>query len=477
MEVLRNYIGGEWVSGTTTIENINPSDSRDVINLCTQGKAKDVDAAVNAARTAFTTWRNASPQVRHDLLDSIGNALLRRKDTVGEMLSREEGKTLAEGVGETVRAGQLFKFFAGEALRIYGEKVDSVRPGVDVDIVREPIGVVGVITPWNFPIAIPAWKIAPALAYGNCVIFKPAYSTPGMACVIASLFEEFGGPSGVLNLVMGSGSEVGGAMVSHPDIAAISFTGSVGVGSGIAATCGASQKKVQLEMGGKNPMIVMEDADLSVAVSACVNGAFFSTGQRCTASSRFIVHEDIHDDFVKATKQAMEKLKVGNALSPDTDIGPVIDEKQLASNLRYVELAKAEGADVHGGQRLHLDMPGCYQAPALFVNTDNNMRINQEEIFGPCASVIKCKGFEEAIAIANDTIFGLSAGICTTSLKYSREFRRRADAGVLMVNLPTAGLDYHVPFGGRKQSSYGPKEQGKYAVEFYTMVKTVYINA
>ena len=477
VEELQNYINGEWVSGRTRIENINPSDTRDVINLCSQGSAEDVDAAVMAARSAFTVWRDASPQVRHDLLDSIGNALLLRKDEVGAMLSREEGKTLAEGVGETIRAGQLFKFFAGEALRICGEIVDSVRPGVDVDIVREPIGVVGLITPWNFPIAIPAWKIAPALAYGNCVVFKPASSTPGMASVIVSLFHEFGGPAGVLNLVMGGGSEVGGALVAHPDIAAISFTGSIGVGSGIAAACGASQKKVQLEMGGKNPMIVMEDADLAVAVSACVNGAFFSTGQRCTASSRFIVHEDIHDDFVAAVKLAMEQLKVGDALSPDTDIGPVIDEKQLASNLRYIELAKEEGADVHGGERLDLNVPGFYQAPALFVNTNNAMRINQEEIFGPCASVIKCEGFEEAISIANDTRFGLSAGICTTNLKYAREFRRRADAGVLMVNLPTAGLDYHVPFGGRKQSSYGPKEQGKYAVEFYTMVKTAYINA
>jgi alpha-ketoglutaric semialdehyde dehydrogenase len=474
MKELKNYINGEWVSGYKTINNINPSNSTDVINLCAQGNAEDVALAVAAAKNAFSSWRNVTPQVRSDLLDAIGNALLDRKEEIGHILSREEGKTIPEGIGETIRAGQVFKFFAGEALRFTGERVDSIRPGVDVDIIREPLGVVGLITPWNFPIAIPAWKMAPALAYGNCVVFKPASLTPGVAHVIVELFEEFGGPAGVLNMVMGGGAEVGNALVSHADVAAISFTGSVGVGSGIAAICGAEQKKVQLEMGGKNPMIIMEDADLSVAIPACVNGAFFSTGQRCTASSRFIVHEDIHDEFVAGVKEALSKLTIGSALDSDTDIGPVVDDKQLSSNLRYVALAKEEGAEVYGGERLELNKNGYYQAPALFVNTNNSMRINQEEIFGPCASVIKVGSFEEAIAVANDTEFGLSSGICTTSLKYTREFKRQADAGVLMVNLPTAGLDYHVPFGGRKKSSYGPKEQGKYAVEFYTMVKTAY---
>lgn len=474
MEELKNYINGEWVSGYKTIDNVNPSDLTDVINTCAQGTADDVNRAVAAAKAAFKFWRNVTPQVRYDLLDAIGTALLARKEDIGKILSREEGKTVPEGIGETIRAGQVFKFFAGEALRFTGERVDSIRPGVDVDIIREPLGVVGLITPWNFPVAIPAWKMAPALAYGNCVVFKPASLTPGIAQVIVKLFEEFGGPAGVLNMVMGGGVEVGEAIVSHPDVAAISFTGSVGVGSGIAATCGAMQKKVQLEMGGKNPMIVMEDADLSIAIPACVNGAFFSTGQRCTASSRFIVHEAIHDEFVAGVKAALAELRVGDAADPDTDIGPVIDEKQLASNLRYVALAKEEGAEVHGGERLEFEKNGYYQAPALFLNTHNAMRINQEEIFGPCASVIKVASFDEAIAVANDTEFGLSSGICTTSLKYTREFKRQADAGVLMVNLPTAGLDYHVPFGGRKKSSYGPKEQGKYAIEFYTMVKTAY---
>lgn len=474
---IKNFINGEWVSGHKTVENINPANTNDVINQAAEGTAADIDSAVQAASNAFPAWRDTTPQVRHDLLDAIGNAILERKEEFGTVLAREEGKTLPEAIGETVRAGQVFKFFAGEALRCAGENVSSVRPGVDIDVIREPIGVVGIITPWNFPIAIPAWKMAPALAYGNCVVFKPAPATPGTSYILAQLFDEFGGPPGVLNMVMGDGAEVGDALVTHPKVAAISFTGSVKTGRGIIASCGASQKKVQVEMGGKNPMIVMEDADLSIAVPACINGAYFSTGQRCTASSRFVVHQAVHDEFVAAVGEGMQKLRIGDPLQATTDIGPVIDERQLASNLRYVALAAEEGAVVQGGERVDLDNPGYYQAPALFTQTSNDMRINQEEIFGPCASVIKVSDFDEAIETANDVKFGLSSGICTTSLKYAREFKRRADAGVLMVNLPTAGLDYHVPFGGRKASSYGPKEQGRYAVEFYTMVKTAYTYA
>ena len=474
---IKNFINGEWVGGHKTVENINPANTNDVINQAAEGAAADIDSAVQAASIAFPAWRDTTPQVRHDLLDAIGNAILDRKEEFGTVLAREEGKTLPEAIGETVRAGQVFKFFAGEALRCAGENVSSVRPGVDIDVIREPIGVVGIITPWNFPIAIPAWKMAPALAYGNCVVFKPAPATPGTSYILAQLFDEFGGPPGVLNMVMGDGAEVGDALVTHPKVAAISFTGSVKTGRGIIASCGASQKKVQVEMGGKNPMIVMEDADLSIAVPACINGAYFSTGQRCTASSRFVVHQAVHDEFVAAVGEGMQKLRIGDPLQATTDVGPVIDERQLASNLRYVALAAEEGAIVQGGERLELENPGYYQAPALFTQTSNDMRINQEEIFGPCASVIKVSDFDEAIATANDVEFGLSSGICTTSLKYAREFKRRADAGVLMVNLPTAGLDYHVPFGGRKASSYGPKEQGRYAVEFYTMVKTAYTYA
>jgi acyl-CoA reductase-like NAD-dependent aldehyde dehydrogenase len=472
-----NLIGAEWVSFGNYRDNINPSDISDVIGAYSYGDGAAVDAAVEAAKSAFPAWRDASPQVRHDLLDAVGNTIASRKDEIGRLLSREEGKTLAEGIGETMRAAQVFKFFAGEALRQVGDLQASVRPDIDVEVTREPVGIVGLITPWNFPIAIPAWKIAPALAYGNCVIIKPADLTPGCAHVIAEILKECGCPPGVFNLVMGRGSVVGEAIVTHPDISAISFTGSVATGHHIAETCGRLRKKVQLEMGGKNPMVVLNDADLSVAVPACINGTFFSTGQRCTASSRLIVEAGIHDEFVAAMTRAMQALKIGDALDQATQIGPVVDANQLNSNLDYVDLAKTEAASVIGGERLELEADGYYQAPALFVGTTNDMRINREEIFGPCGSVIKVANFDEAIAVANDTEFGLSAGICTRSLKHARAFKRQAAAGMVMVNLPTAGVDYHVPFGGRKGSSFGAREQGRYAVEFYTTVKTAYVFA
>ncbi|MDF3854552.1 aldehyde dehydrogenase family protein [Paracoccus sp. P2] len=473
-EIQGNLIGGEWLPDGDCRPNVNPSDTRDIIGFFACADRTAVDQAVHAARSAFPAWAAAGPQVRHDLLDAVGTELLARKEEIGRLLAREEGKTLPEAMGETIRAGQVFKFFAGEALRVAGDAQQSVRPGIDVAVTREPVGVIALITPWNFPIAIPAWKIAPALAYGNCVVLKPAELTPGCAHVIAQLLHKHGCPAGVFNLVMGPGSVLGDALVSHPGIDAVSFTGSAATGSRIAATCGTLRRKVQLEMGGKNPMVVMDDADLQNAVQACLNGAFFSTGQRCTASSRLIVQKGIHDAFVERLGREMRALRVGDALQPDTQIGPVVDQRQLDSNLAYVELARSEAAEVLGGERLELDKPGFYQAPALFLNTTNDARINREEIFGPCASVIRVEDFDEALAIANDTEFGLSAGICTGSLKHASEFRRRVEAGMVMVNLPTAGVDYHVPFGGRKGSSFGPREQGRYAAEFYTVVKTAY---
>jgi aldehyde dehydrogenase (NAD+) len=473
----QNYIAGEWVQGADVNNNINPSDISDCVGEFARGSASDVDAAVSAANAALSGWANASPQVRHDVLDAAGNEILARKEEIGALLSREEGKTLAEGIGETTRAGQVFKFFAGEALRVTGDLIASVRPDIGVEVTREPVGVVGIITPWNFPIAIPAWKIAPALAFGNSVVCKPADLTPGCAHVIAEVLANAGCPAGVFNLVMGAGSTVGAAMLDSDGIQAISFTGSVPTGRRIAVKCAETMKKVQLEMGGKNPMVVLDDADLSTAVGACVNSAYFSTGQRCTASSRFIVQSGIHDEFVNAVLSKLATLKIGDALDPSTQIGPVVDARQLNSNLDYVALAAEEGAEVIGGERLNLEKEGYYQKPALFLNTKNDMRINREEIFGPCASVIKVDDFDEALSVANDTEFGLSAGICTQSLKTASQFKRQAEAGMVMVNLPTAGVDYHVPFGGRKGSSYGAREQGRYAVEFYTTVKTAYVSA
>ena len=471
-----NLIGGEWVAGDP-VPNVSPSNKQDVVGYFSHASQDQTDAAILAAHAAFPAWRDATPQFRADLLDQVGTALIARKDAIGNILAREEGKTLAEGIGETVRAGQIFKFFAQEALRLTGDAIGSTRPDIDIEITREPLGVVGLITPWNFPIAIPAWKIAPALAYGNCVVLKPAELTPACAHILATLIYEAGCPPGVFNLVVGQGSVVGSALVEHSDVDAISFTGSVPVGRQIAASAMAGMKKLQLEMGGKNPMVILEDADMDSAVAACLNSAFFSTGQRCTAASRLIVQAGIHDAFVERLTKAMISLKVGDALAPDTQIGPVASERQLAGNMAYVELARAEGAQVIGGDQLDHVLPGYYQAPALFLAANNRMRISREEIFGPAAAVIKVDDFEEALAVANDTDFGLSSGICTNSLSYARKFRRYSKAGMVMVNLPTAGVDYHVPFGGRKSSSYGSREQGRHAVEFYTAVKTSYVFA
>jgi aldehyde dehydrogenase (NAD+) len=475
MALKPHLIGGAWVEGSDGQDNVNPSDLSDVVGVYARADKALAEQAVAAAKAAFPAWSRTTPQQRFDILDAAGDEILARKAEIGELLSREEGKIRAEGVMEAARAGQIFKFFAGEALRIAGEHVASVRPRVEVDITREPMGVVGLITPWNFPVAIPAWKIAPALAYGNCVVLKPANLVPGCSWVLADILHRAGVPEGVLNLVMGSGGTVGEVLLESPDIAAISFTGSVATGRHVAATCAARLAKVQLEMGGKNPLIVLNDADLATAVSCAVNGAFFSTGQRCTASSRLIVTEQIHDRFVAAVSEQLGALKVDHALKDGTHIGPVVDQSQLEQDLSYLEVGQKEGAKLaHGGDRLSRDTEGYYLAPALFTETTNAMRINREEIFGPVATVIRVKDYDEALAVANDTPFGLSAGICTTSLKHASHYKRNAEAGMVMVNLPTAGVDYHVPFGGRKGSSYGPREQGRYAAEFYTTVKTAY---
>ena len=476
MSQFANYIDGQWVDGASVSRNVNPSNLDDVVGEFAQADAEQTQRAIGAARKAFAQWSLSTPQQRFDLLDQVGSTILARKAELGRLLAREEGKTLPEAIGEVGRAGQIFKFFAGETLRIGGEVVPSVRPGMTVEMTREPIGVVGLITPWNFPIAIPAWKIAPALAYGNTVVIKPADLVPASTYELVKIIAEAGAPAGVINLVMGRGSVVGEALVNSPDVDAVSFTGSVATGRAIGAKCFASGKKFQLEMGGKNPMVVLDDADLDVAVEACLNGAFYSTGQRCTASSRLIVTEGIYDRFIDGMKKRMQALKVGDALEDGIHIGPVVDDKQLQQDERYIAVAREEGGTVFGGERVERSTRGYFLSPALITETTPDMRINREEVFGPVASVIKVKDYNEALAVANDTEFGLSAGICTTSLKYSSHFRRHVQAGMVMVNAATAGVDYHVPFGGRKGSSYGPREQGSYAREFYTTVKTAYLS-
>ena len=471
-----NYIDGQWVAGNNYQANVNPSDLSDVVGEYAQADAAQVQAAIAAARKAFPAWSTSGIQARADALEKVGLEILARREELGALLAREEGKTLPEAIGEVARAGNIFKFFAGECLRQAGETLQSVRPGVSVEVTREPLGVIGLITPWNFPIAIPAWKIAPALAYGNCVVIKPADLVPGCAWAIAEIISRSGFPAGVFNLVMGKGREVGEAIVSDKRVDGVSFTGSVGVGRGIANTCVNRGAKVQLEMGGKNPQIILDDANLDTAVELATQSAFYSTGQRCTASSRIIVTEGIYDRFVEAMIQRIKKIKVGSALEQGVDVGPVVSQAQLDQDLRYIALGQEEGARLAcGGERVSCTTEGYFLAPTLFVDSTVDMRISREEIFGPVANVVRVKDYDEALAMANDTEFGLSAGICTTSLKYANHFKRHSQAGMVMVNLPTAGVDYHVPFGGRKGSSYGPREQGRYAQEFYTTVKTTYI--
>ncbi|APG85362.1 aldehyde dehydrogenase YcbD [Sinorhizobium americanum CCGM7] len=474
MTLHQNLIAGEWV-GSDGVANVNPSNTNDVIGEYARATADDASAAIAAAKAAFPAWSRSGILERHAILRKTADEILARKDELGRLLSREEGKTLAEGIGETVRAGQIFDFFAGECLRLAGETLPSVRPNIGVEVTREAVGVVGIITPWNFPIAIPAWKIAPALCYGNTIVFKPAELVPGCSWAIVDILHRAGLPKGVLNLVMGKGSVVGQALLESPDVQAITFTGSVGTGKRVAMASVEHNRKFQLEMGGKNPFVVLDDADLSVAVEAAVNSAFFSTGQRCTASSRIIVTEGIHDKFVAAMGERMQGLVVDDALKAGTHIGPVVDQSQLNQDTDYIAIGKNEGARLaFGGELISRDTPGFYLQPALFTEATNAMRISREEIFGPVAAVIRVKDYDEALAVANDTPFGLSSGIATTSLKHATHFKRNAEAGMVMVNLPTAGVDFHVPFGGRKGSSYGPREQGKYAAEFYTTVKTAY---
>ncbi|MBV8659197.1 MAG: aldehyde dehydrogenase family protein [Burkholderiales bacterium] len=472
---LKHYINGRFTTGVTMGVSENPSDLDDVVAEFARADVAQTEEAIAAAVDARDAWAYSTPQRRFEVLDVIGSELLARKEELGQLLAREEGKTLPEAIAEANRAGQIFKFFAGEALRIGGEKLASVRVGVDVEITREPVGVVGLITPWNFPLAIPAWKIAPALAYGNTVVFKPAELVPACAAALTDIISRAGLPAGAFNLVMGSGRQVGQTLVDSPLVDAISFTGSVPIGEGILKAATARRAKVQLEMGGKNPLVVLGDAELERAVDCAIQGAFFSTGQRCTASSRIIVQDSVFDRFVDLMKARTEALVTDHALKRGTDIGPVVSRHQLDQDLSYIEQGQAEGATLlAGGEVLTRDTRGHYLSPALFL-AEPQHRIAREEIFGPVACVIRAHDYDHALQLANDTPFGLCAGICTTSLKHATHFKRHAQSGMVMVNLPTAGVDFHVPFGGRKGSSYGPREQGRYAAEFYTTVKTAYV--
>ncbi len=469
------FIDGAWVTTSHATPNINPSDTSDVIDSYAEGGVAEAEQAIAVAANAFVEWSHSPIQLRHDVLKFIGDELMQRKEELGELLAREEGKILAEAVGEAERAARIFDFFAGEALRLSGETLPSTRPGVGVELTREPVGPVGIITPWNFPIAIPTWKVAPALCYGNSVVLKPAELVPGCAWALAEIISRSGLPDGVFNLVMGPGRVVGATMLEAPAIRALSFTGSTGTGRVVAESCLRHNRKMQLEMGGKNPLVILGDADIDVATDAALNGAFFSTGQRCTASSRLIVEDSIHNRFVEVLTEKVRSLKVGPALDPSSQMGPVVDQTQLDQDMSYIEGARRDGANLRAGGGLkRLETPGFFLEPTLFTDTVPEMRINREEVFGPVATTLRARNYEHALELANGTEFGLTAGICTTSLKHATHFKRNAQAGMVMVNLPTAGVDYHVPFGGTKASSFGPREQGSYASEFFTSVKTTY---
>ena len=474
----RLYFDGRWQAGASVVENRNPSDLSDCIGQFAQADTAQLDAALVAARRAQPLWWAAGIQKRHDILMAIGTELMARAAEIGAMVAREEGKPTTEGKGEVYRAGQFFTYYAAEVLRNQGDLAESVRPGIEIDVRREPVGVVAIISPWNFPIATPAWKIAPALAFGNAVVWKPANLTPASAVMLAEIIARQDIPPGVFSLVPGPGHDVGQRLVESRLVDAISFTGSVPVGRGIAAAAVANMTKVQLEMGSKNPMIIMDDADLDLAVAHAAGAAFGGTGQKCTAASRLIVHSTLHDAFVEKLVTAANAFRVGHALEEGTQLGPVVSEGQLAQNLAYVAKGRAEGAELLcGGARLDRATAGYFMSPAVFADTRNDMAINREEMFAPITCVIKVDSYDEALHIANDSDFGLTAGIMTRSLARASHFRANMRAGCVMVNLPTAGTDYHVPFGGRGASSFGPREQGRYAAEFYTTVKTAYVAA
>jgi len=472
-----NYINGEWVGGET-FENRNPANIDEIVGLFVKGTPEDMRRAAEAAQAAFPGWASLNGPTRGNYLFKVAEILEKRFEQISEEMTREEGKTLPEARAEVRRSINIFRYYAGEGSRLPGLQVPSERERVHMFAIRRPLGVVGLITPWNFPSAIPAWKLAPALICGNTVVLKPASAAPLSAWRIVEACHEAGIPKGVVNFVAGSGGALGEALINAPPLKAISFTGSCEVGNRLHAAASARRLRIQLEMGGKNPTIVLADCDFDLAVENVVNGAFFSTGQKCTATSRAIVEESIYDRFLEALIERTRKLKVGNGLDPSVHIGPAIDEGQLETDLRYIEIGRREaGEPVIGGRRLtggDYDK-GYFVEPTIFANVTPEMRIAQEEIFGPVLAVMKARDFEDALRIANQVPFGLSASLQTTNLSRMFEYVYRMEAGLLTVNLPSAGVEYQLPFGGTKESSFGPKEQGPAALEFYSDYKTVYV--
>lgn len=481
VKTYRNFIGGEWVESSSdrTLLNTNPADVRDVLGVAPQSTAEEARAAVDAARAAFPAWRDTPAPVRGRILLRAWQIMDQEKDQLARMLTREEGKTVKESLGEVLRTINILEYTAAEGRRLAGETLPSELPRNFAYTLRQPLGVIACITPWNFPVAIPCWKIAPALVTGNTVVFKPASLTPETAAAVVSIFERAGLPRGVLNLVLGSGGTVGNAILDHPAVRAVSFTGSNEIGAQIYARGAVRMIRVQCEMGGKNPVVVMADADLDLAVEATAQGAFGSTGQRCTATSRVIVEEDVADAFVERLAARAKRIRVGNGLVDGVDMGPAVDEAQLATDLRYLDVGRGEGAaQVCGGERLaggDYDH-GFYVAPTVFDHVTPTMRIAQEEVFGPVVTVLRVRDFDEALAAANAVRYGLSSAIFTRDSTNVFRFVDEIEAGIVHVNSGTPGGEAQLPFGGTKDTGVGPREQGSGAVDFFTEMKTVYID-
>jgi acyl-CoA reductase-like NAD-dependent aldehyde dehydrogenase len=481
MDTYKNFIGGQWVesSSAKTVNNINPANTDDIIGTNRQATREEARAAVEAAAEAFAGWRRTPAPQRGKIIAKAARLMEEAKEELATILTHEEGKTIGESRGELQRSINVADFCAGESRRMNGETIFSELPSNFAYTIKQPLGVVACVTPWNFPVAIPTWKIAPALVAGNTVVFKPATITPGTAVRIVQIFEEAGIPPGVLNLILGSGSDAGEEIINHPAVKAVSFTGSNPVGIRLYESVSRRGAKCQCEMGGKNPVVVLEDADLDLAVENTAQGAFGSTGQRCTATSRAVVIDKIADEFVERISQRAQSMRIGDGMDPKTDIGPSVDEGQFKTVLEYLNIGREDGATlVCGGERATgngLDK-GFFVQPTVFDHVTPGMRIAREEIFGPVLSVLRVKDFAEAMTVANDTEFGLSSSIFTNDVVRMFRFVDEIETGMTHINSPTTGGEAHIPFGGTKGTGIGDREQGSTALDFYTELKVVYVD-
>ncbi len=477
----QNLINGRWVDAKSgqTFENRNPANWKEVLGVFPKSSKDDVDEAVNAARAAFEKWRLVPAPKRGDILRKVGDLLVARKEELARQMTQEMGKILAETRGDVQEGIDTAYYAATEGRRWFGRTAPSELPNKFNMAIRVPIGVAGIVTPWNFPMAIPTWKIFPALLCGNTVVFKPASDTPASAHSLVEILMEAGVPEGVVNIVHGGGSDVGMAIVSHPDVDLVSFTGSTAVGKKISAVASETLKRVSLELGGKNAQIVMPDADMKLALDGVLWGAFGTTGQRCTATSRLILHENIHDEFVDMLVKRVEKLRLGNGLDPNVDVGPCVNEGQRDTVRSYVEIGLKEGATLVTGGEIPSDASlkdGWFYKPTVFTNVQPHHRIAKEEIFGPVLSVLKASSLEHAIEILNYTIYGLSSSIYTRDINSAFQAIRDIKAGITYINAPTIGAEAHMPFGGVKQTGNGHREGGWAVYDFFSEWKTVYID-